>query len=297
MKNNRLKIILDIVLIALIATLFSKNAISLAYHETTGLVLFALFVVHLIFNRKWISGVFFRIFSGKFPLRTRITCLINLLLVLSWTMTIVTGILVSKILFPFHLTTPWIPLHFFFAAISLLLTGIHAGLHWTYLRNSLADLFVFPKKIGKGIAIAAMVVVLGFGCYTVAAGSYGQWISAPFSTSQHAEGGSAHSTSESASAGTSTDETASSVEGNTSSGSSTSSTDSSASSESNSTSSSDSTTGSQAASSHGGSAHGQQAFSLTRLLSVMAGTFSLFYLFMTVAAFVSGSMKKKKISA
>ena len=54
-QSLALRIGLDCVLIAICATLFSKNVISLMYHEVVGLVLLILFVVHVVFNRKWVS--------------------------------------------------------------------------------------------------------------------------------------------------------------------------------------------------------------------------------------------------
>lgn len=302
MKNNRLRIVLDVLLIVLISTLFSKNAISMAYHEIAGLVLFGLFVVHLILNRKWIAGVFLKIFSKKFPMKTRITCLIDLLLVISWTMTIVCGALISKVVFPFHLSNPWKQLHMFFAGLALILTGLHAGLHWTYLKNSLANLLVFPKKIGRGIAIAVMVAVLAFGVYTAVTGDLGQWLSAPFRTSQQAAGGPGASAptmdSASTTASAATDTASATTESTTAATDSAATTESATAADSASTAAATGDTtssGTGTASSGGGEAmHGgeQQGFSFTNLLRVMAETFSVMYLFMFISALLSGAFKK-----
>ena len=59
-KTLALRIALDCVLIAICATIFSKNVISLMYHEVVGLALLVLFIVHVVFNRKWLGMVFSR---------------------------------------------------------------------------------------------------------------------------------------------------------------------------------------------------------------------------------------------
>ena len=62
------KIALDFVMILVIASIYSKNVVSLMYHEVMGLSLTALFLVHLIFNRSFITKVTPRVFSGRTPL-------------------------------------------------------------------------------------------------------------------------------------------------------------------------------------------------------------------------------------
>ena len=72
---------LDCVLIAICATLFSKNVISLMYREVAGLVLLILLVVHAVFNRKRMSRVFRgRIKAGK----SKATLVVNALPALSF---------------------------------------------------------------------------------------------------------------------------------------------------------------------------------------------------------------------
>ena len=64
------KIVLDIVMILVIASIYSKNVISLMYHEVMGLVLLMLFVIHVVFNRSFISRVTPGIFSDETTSKT-----------------------------------------------------------------------------------------------------------------------------------------------------------------------------------------------------------------------------------
>ena len=171
-QSLALRIGLDCALISICATLFSKNVISLMYHEVVGLVLLILFVVHVVFNRKWVS----RVFSGKMKTgRSKATLVVNGLLILSWLVVMVTGVLVSKKLFPFQVSS-LNPLHFFSAALALVMTGIHFGLHWNYFWGWIGKRIRLPKVV----AVILCVVILAFGGYRVVTSSFGRWIVAPF---------------------------------------------------------------------------------------------------------------------
>lgn len=171
-KTLALRIALDCVLIAICATIFSKNVISLMYHEVVGLALLVLFIVHVVFNRKWLGMVFSR--KGHSP-RVKATVVINVLLALSWLGVLVTGILVSKKLFGFQISS-LNPLHFFFAAIALVMTGVHFGLHWNYFWGWLGKRVHIPRAV-TAVLLAAILI---FGGYRLVTSSFGRWIVAPF---------------------------------------------------------------------------------------------------------------------
>jgi len=171
-KTLTLRIALDCVLLAICATIFSKNVISLMYHEVVGLVLFLLFAVHIAFNRKWLAAL-----QGakRRSGRARATVVVNLLLILSWAGVLVTGILVSKKLFPFQISS-LNPLHFFFSALALVMTGVHFGLHWNYFWGWMGKRVPLPRVA----AVLLCVVIIAFGGYRTITSSFGRWIAAPF---------------------------------------------------------------------------------------------------------------------
>jgi len=179
------RIILDIVMVILVLSLYKKNAISLAYHEIAGIVLFGLFVIHLVFNRTWIKSVASRLASPALPMQTRINCLVDSLLLLSWGAVFLSGVFISKIVFSFQVAGPWKPLHFFSAALSVILTGIHIGLHWDYLFNRLNVKSVPVLK--NIIAPFFLAAVLVFGCYQASASDFSRWIAMPFTFSAAGE--------------------------------------------------------------------------------------------------------------
>ena len=163
------KIVLDIVMILVIASIYSKNVISLMYHEVMGLILLMLFVIHVVFNRSFISRVTPGIFSDETTRKVKLHWILDILLIISWSAVGVTGILIYALI-------PW---HFFSAAVSLALTGIHIGFHWNYLRNLIHRCFPGTLCIKKTMKVLIAASVL-YGCFSLVTGSVGIWTAAPF---------------------------------------------------------------------------------------------------------------------
>ena len=168
------KIVLDIVMILVIASIYNKNVISLMYHEVMGLVLLMLFVIHVVFNRSFISRVTPGIFSDETTRKVKLHWILDILLIISWSAVGVTGILISKKLFSFRINA-LIPWHFFSAAVSLALTGIHIGFHWNYLRNWIHRCFPGTLCIKKTMKVLIAASVL-YGCFSLVTGSVGKYV-------------------------------------------------------------------------------------------------------------------------
>ena len=47
----------DLPVLVVMILLYNKRAISMAFHEIAGLVLFAFFVIHLLINRRWFTAI------------------------------------------------------------------------------------------------------------------------------------------------------------------------------------------------------------------------------------------------
>jgi len=182
MKKAWHRLLLDLILLAGLATFYSDKIISMAYHEIGALVLFGLFILHLIFNHKWIKSVFVKIFSHKMPLRTRILCVLDVLLLLSWTMVIVSGACISKVVFSFRVMGQWKMLHFFFAALFLILTGIHLGFHVKYLGINLKKILPIPLPglVKKILIVVLSVVIVVLGAMNYSDFGLNRWLSMPF---------------------------------------------------------------------------------------------------------------------
>ena len=172
------KLFLDLILLVLLALMYQKRLISMDFHETGGLVLFGLFLLHKALNWQWIRAVTAEIFRRRVKLSAR--WLVDVLLLLSMTAVLVTGLLITKTLPTAIAGAHWLkPWHFFFAALSLALSGIHLGLHAGLLRGALWGKLPLPGRIRTVTGALLLCVVLCFGTYSLVRTNYLSWLSQP----------------------------------------------------------------------------------------------------------------------
>lgn len=177
------KILLDILMIVLLLLLYQKRTVSMSFHEVTGLVLFGLLLLHNLLNWKWIKGVTLKLFKKNTSFHLRMGWIVNISLFVTMTGIIITGLMISKTL-PFHLgnwfgAKQW---HYFLAAISIALMGIHLGLHWPFIKSIASKISVFPKKLSLTIGVLLLVAALGWGGYSLFTGSFARWVTGPFTS-------------------------------------------------------------------------------------------------------------------
>ena len=183
MRKNIIKISLDVVMAGILILLYNSHAISLAFHEIAGLFLFGLFVIHCLLNRKWVTSITAKFFSKSIAPRVRFGYIIDLMLLVSFVLIIISGISTSQVLFPAIAQakdSPWRSVHHFFAALSIILVGIHLGLHWNFVTGMLKKAIRIPQKLAKLLGIGLLVVVLVFGTYSTVASSFTGWLAEPF---------------------------------------------------------------------------------------------------------------------
>lgn len=181
MKKNWMKLGLDLIMALSLFSLFSVAAVGLAFHEVMGLAIFGAFVLHLAFNWRWIVTFTKKLFSKDIPVKTRVGYWLNVGLLISFVMIIVTGVLMSKFVFAevFGENEAVKPAHYFFSALGLVLIGIHTGLHWAFIKGMVSKVVKLPKTLGKVLAIASLSVVILGGAYSLTTTSFAGWIAAP----------------------------------------------------------------------------------------------------------------------
>ena len=178
------KIILDIIMAISLLMLYQKMTISMSFHEIAGLVLFGLFLIHNLLNWKWIKSVTKKLFKKTTGFRLRISWIINALLFVSMAGIIITGLMISKTL-PINFgkwfgAQQW---HYFLAAMTIILMGIHLGLHWFFIKGITCKISFLPKKLSRTIGIFFLVVALVWGSFSIVTGSFTRWITGPFMVS------------------------------------------------------------------------------------------------------------------
>lgn len=168
--KRRFKIALDIIMLLLTITFFDKSLISLAYHEIAGLVLIGLLLVHIMLNIRIISALCKRF--EIIPTEIKIGMAVDLLLIVCFVWIAVSGIMISRTILTSISSDQLIFKlgHMFAGGVSIILLGIHIGLHLCY------------RKFPIIASVLLSSVVLCGGVYGVMHSKQISWLSIPFST-------------------------------------------------------------------------------------------------------------------
>ena len=175
--KNYFKLALDILMTLTFVLLFNKMVLGgVTFHEIAGLgISFAMFA-HILLNFHWVKKTTRNLFDRKLPGKTRFGYLLNVLILISMTFIIVSGLLISKVVFPnLHIgNQSWFKTaHISFSYLILILIGIHVGLHWQWIISYLKKIFkVNSSKVTDIIVKATIALVLLFGGYQMYATNF-----------------------------------------------------------------------------------------------------------------------------
>lgn len=167
-KKQTFKILIDISMTALFIILLKAFDTGLEFHEIAGLGIFVMIAVHNIMNVSWIKNVAKNIFSDKIKLKTKLMFGLNLLLTLFILTIVITGILISKVLFTFisvGAQEQLIFIHKMSSYICLGIIGAHILVHAKYLAAMFKKLFLNIKSRNvlvplSGFALTVLVVAV-----------------------------------------------------------------------------------------------------------------------------------------
>jgi hypothetical protein len=158
----RTRLLLDMAFAFLLLFAYAYRITGDTAHEWIGLSVFVLFVIHNILNKKWYKNIF----SGSYNGRRILMTAVNILLLLTMTLLILTGLLHSRTVLAFlrlpggmiirliHTTAAW---------WGLILIAVHVGLHWEMIMNAFRKMLKIRgenriRKISLHIIVLAVVV-------------------------------------------------------------------------------------------------------------------------------------------
>ncbi|MDO4484657.1 MAG: DUF4405 domain-containing protein [Clostridia bacterium] len=176
LKKRNIQLMLDIALTLGILTLYNKSLFGVRYHEIMGLTMIAAATVHVLMNLKTMLAMrrnFLRI-----PLNVKLCLAVDVLLIVSFTWEGINGIMISKnILTEISSKDPiFKQQHFFTGALSVILLGIHIGLH------------ICRKRLPLKLAAALTVFSLVLGGFGAAQTSMVRWLSNPLPAQRQSAG-------------------------------------------------------------------------------------------------------------
>ncbi|WP_442600351.1 DUF4405 domain-containing protein [Neobacillus sp. D3-1R] len=162
MKKNYLKIVLDLLMAITFVLLMEPKVLNgLPFHEIAGLVIGLAILIHIGLNYRWVITTTKKIFDPQLAKKTRISLLLNILLLLSMATVIITGIFISKVLFPNLAFTGGHEIreiHGLSADATLAIVGLHIGLHWQWILTICTKVFKTKDgKLRKGMIVAVIV--------------------------------------------------------------------------------------------------------------------------------------------
>ena len=141
------KIIIDVVLAAALLILMQPGLSGVFAHEWFGVIIGGALVAHLAVNRQWIAAVG-KGFLGKITWQARLNFLINSMMMLSMSLAIISGALISQYLFaPLaaqDLAT-WSTIHSLSSYTSLLIVIIHVALHLDWIKRAVRAIVKNPR--------------------------------------------------------------------------------------------------------------------------------------------------------
>lgn len=164
------KIILDIIMFLVTFALIEMDITGNLIHEILGITIAVLAIIHVILNWKWFKNVSKNL--KKVNKKSKIMWLTDILICLSYLITIVFGILISNEIFTFKLGSNSIIVitHLITGRLSLIFMLIHVGLHLDRM---------FKNEILKTVVyILYPIFTVGMTVYLIYALTHSfQWVS------------------------------------------------------------------------------------------------------------------------
>ncbi len=147
MSMNRIKFALDCLLLSAFLLLMDPRSFyGLEFHEWAGLIIGAFFVLHILLSWGFVKMVTLGFFRSISP-RPRMNYTLDALLLLSMTVAIVSGLPIARTMdfswmgFSRSSMLFWRALHTSSSMITLVVVGIHLGLHWSWVLARLRPAF------------------------------------------------------------------------------------------------------------------------------------------------------------
>lgn len=160
------KIVVDILLFILMLVEYSRVYLPSEIHEIIGICLIILVLIHLILNINYFKAIP----KGKYSFKRSFMLVVNVLFIIAFSATCITGLLSSQDILTFmnigNLTTVY--LHKIFAYASIIVLGMHLGANLTKLFNKFENNLIYI-----GIIILGVYSLIAVDFWNHLTGNYG----------------------------------------------------------------------------------------------------------------------------
>lgn len=138
-------------------TLMAYQLIGKAYHEYAGTALFIIFIIHNILNIKWYS----KLFKGRYTPYRILSIIINILLLITMILLMISGIIMSEYTFSFLNINSGMAvsrlIHLSASHLGFILVSIHMGMH----------IGIFSTKNSNNKIKLIFILLAIYGAYSV----------------------------------------------------------------------------------------------------------------------------------
>ena len=158
------KIIFDFIMLLMLVAVYCARSTGIPIHKNIGLAVFIFFIIHLAYNHKWITNVSKKLFDKAIGMRIKMMYVVNCLLISAFILIGLSGIMISREIFSFNGSPLWRVIHTVVSMISIILLGIHIGLHGKMIINT-AKKIRLPFIAIKITTAAIFLIILSVGIY------------------------------------------------------------------------------------------------------------------------------------
>lgn len=146
MSATARNLIVDLAIVIGFLVSLQPHFTGMTIHEWLGVSLAGAFLLHILLHWRWLYAAAGRFFSklvrqSRLPSQSRINFILNLALLITFTIITLSGILISEEVLPFlglqgshNMTWKW--LHITSADVAIWIVGLHIALHWKWVLNA-----------------------------------------------------------------------------------------------------------------------------------------------------------------
>ena len=171
-KTKKLRMFIDILMSVLFLLLLNPAVTGVLPHEVLGIAITVLFIGHLMVNKKWIVNIT-RNFNKCVKPKVRAAYVFDAVIAISTGVSIVSGILVSRFLFPWLAAEDvslWYDVHVVSSYLAFILLVAHTALHWRWIAGILKQFARQTKRIKALATRVAVGLIASAAVYSLIAG-------------------------------------------------------------------------------------------------------------------------------
>jgi Domain of unknown function (DUF4405) len=138
-RNILIRLVIDLVMTVLMLVVMAYHVTGNTIHELIGVILFVLFIVHNILNRRWYKTII----KGKYNAQRILKIAVNVLFLVSMVVVMISSVPISRDIFPyFPIDNDMIvrQIHVLTAYWGFTSMAVHIGLSWVTIINAVRNM-------------------------------------------------------------------------------------------------------------------------------------------------------------